>query len=194
MTPQQYCALNPADRPAAFTVAGIRRIDLIEALQRELITCLLDGAVFRDFYIRSLIHFAEARVAPISRRRLSNLYLTTMLSSYSAGRAANIWNARRALPWWEYRTVGDSRVRQSHQALDRFVARWDDPVWLKVFPLNGPCCRCSVHALLESEAIRRHSSRVLETPGADRLPSSLRIQYSTTVLPFVSGQRRFLRR
>lgn len=194
MTPSDYCGLDPVDRPVAFTVAGIKELRLIEALQRELITCLVDGAVFRDFYLRTLHRFAKASVPPLSRRRLYRLFLDTMLSSYSAARVAGLWKARSALPWWQYRTVGDSRVRESHQALHGFVARWDDPVWLKVLPLNGPCCRCSVRGLLASEAIRRVGHKALRKPGIDRLPSGLRIQYPTTILPFVSGQRPFLRR
>jgi uncharacterized protein with gpF-like domain len=58
-----------------------------------------------------------------------------------------------ALPFWQYWTVGDIRVRPGHAELDGFIARAIDPVWRKVYPPWDFNCRCSVVPLTEEEAL-----------------------------------------
>lgn len=43
-----------------------------------------------------------------------------------------------------YRTVGDSRVRPEHAALNGIVKPIDDPFWKTYYPPNGWRCRCTV--------------------------------------------------
>jgi uncharacterized protein with gpF-like domain len=57
-----------------------------------------------------------------------------------------------ALPFWQYLTAGDDRVRPSHAILDKFTALATDPVWKKIYPPRGRTCRCIVIPLLTSEA------------------------------------------
>ena len=42
----------------------------------------------------------------------------------------------------QYRTAGDSRVREEHRLLDGITLPVDDPFWDKYFPPNGWGCRC----------------------------------------------------
>ncbi|AGB29740.1 phage putative head morphogenesis protein, SPP1 gp7 family [Prevotella dentalis DSM 3688] len=44
----------------------------------------------------------------------------------------------------QYRTAEDSKVRTSHQQLDRITLALDDPFWESYFPPNGWRCRCDV--------------------------------------------------
>lgn len=46
--------------------------------------------------------------------------------------------------WWEYRTVGDDRVRDKHKKLHGKVFHRDDPIWDKIYPPNDWGCRCTV--------------------------------------------------
>jgi hypothetical protein len=59
-----------------------------------------------------------------------------------------------ALPFWQYLTVGDDRVRPSHAILDRFTALATDPVWKRIYPPRGRACRCIVIPLLASDDAR----------------------------------------
>ena len=43
----------------------------------------------------------------------------------------------------QYRTAGDDRVRESHQALDGITLPLEDPFWSEYFPPNGWGCRCT---------------------------------------------------
>jgi len=44
----------------------------------------------------------------------------------------------------QYRTAGDSKVRNSHRVLALITLPFDDPFWEKYYPLNGWRCRCFV--------------------------------------------------
>lgn len=39
-----------------------------------------------------------------------------------------------------------------HAEFDGFIARYDDPIWNSVFPMNGWMCGCGVLSLTEKEA------------------------------------------
>jgi SPP1 gp7 family putative phage head morphogenesis protein len=195
MTPRDYSALDPADKPAAFTIPDVDSLDVIERIQRELLVSLRDGATFRSFYRQSLAHFAQASIRAPSRRRLERLFQTELAASYAAARAARLLEPgiRISLPYWEYHCVGNSRDCRSHEALNGFIARWNDLVWLTIYPPNGPRCRCEV-APLTIGAARRLAGERIRIPADDRLPSGLRVRYPQTVLPFILGVRPFLRR
>ncbi len=50
----------------------------------------------------------------------------------------------RLFPYWEYRTVGDDKVREEHAALNGLILPANDPRWRKIYPPNGWGCRCYV--------------------------------------------------
>ena len=50
----------------------------------------------------------------------------------------------KLFPYWEYRTVGDDRVRPSHRRLEGVVLPYNDARWKKIFPPNDWRCRCRV--------------------------------------------------
>lgn len=52
----------------------------------------------------------------------------------------------------EYSTVGDSRVRPAHAALDGVTLRIDSPVWDRIYPPNDWSCRCTVVPGVASKA------------------------------------------
>jgi SPP1 gp7 family putative phage head morphogenesis protein len=82
------------------------------------------------------------------------VFTTNMQKAYSLGRYEQMKQPETmdALPFWQYMTVGDDRVRPEHAVIDGFTARAIDPVWNKIYPPNGFNCRCIVIALLASEA------------------------------------------
>ena len=51
-------------------------------------------------------------------------------------------------PSWQYKTQGDSRVREAHRRLDGMIFKADDPVFNIIWTPNGWGCRCYIKPLL----------------------------------------------
>lgn len=71
-------------------------------------------------------------------------YETAVLTAESASNYHRLVEKTKLFPYWEYKTVGDSRVREEHQRLDGLILATSDPRWDKIFPPNGWKCRCYV--------------------------------------------------
>jgi SPP1 gp7 family putative phage head morphogenesis protein len=85
-------------------------------------------------------------------------------SSAMASRWVQFQVEKGALPFLQYQTVGDSRVRASHAALDKIIKKVDDPFWNNYYPPNGWGCRCSVRQLTEGEETKIDKSLLPELP------------------------------
>jgi len=55
-------------------------------------------------------------------------------------------------PYWEYRTVGDDKVREEHRKLHGLMLPANDHRWDKIWPPNGWKCRCYVVPRMRQEA------------------------------------------
>lgn len=76
-------------------------------------------------------------------------------TSLASARMGTEWNRIVAdadlLPLLEYDTVGDSRVRPTHKALDHIIRPVNDKFWDDYYPPNGWRCRCSVRQITAEE-------------------------------------------
>jgi SPP1 gp7 family putative phage head morphogenesis protein len=77
------------------------------------------------------------------------LFRTNIQSAYGAGkfRAITDPDVIDEMPYVQYRTVGDARVRASHAVLDRGIYRAASEEWRRIAPPNGFSCRCSLVSL-----------------------------------------------
>jgi SPP1 gp7 family putative phage head morphogenesis protein len=118
---------------------------------------------------------SEAGVADLSSFTLDTAFNTAMQKAYSAGRLEQMQEPHmvEALPFWQYWTVGDDRVRPEHEVLDGFLARAIDPVWRKIYPPSGFNCRCSVVPIPADEALKIDPNA--SEGGLERLPMLARI-------------------
>lgn len=91
---------------------------------------------------------------------LNNEYNVNFLAAeynhaVATSQMASKWNDfnedKGALPLLQYFTVGDARVRVSHQPLDGIIKPVDDPFWDVYMPPNDWNCRCTVKQLAEGE-------------------------------------------
>lgn len=81
--------------------------------------------------------------------RYNEDYLKTEYNSAIAqARSASQWQEiqadKTALPMLVYHTVGDGRVRPTHQTLNNIARPVEDKFWDKYYPPNGWNCRCTV--------------------------------------------------
>lgn len=78
-------------------------------------------------------------------------YQTAKASARMASDWKRIEMDADVLPLLKYQTVGDGRVRPTHQLLDNIVRPINDPFWKTYYPPNGWRCRCTVAQLSADE-------------------------------------------
>lgn len=71
-------------------------------------------------------------------------YETAGLIAESAATYQRLRNRMDLFPYWEYKTVGDDKVREEHAALNGLILEASDPQWDEIYPPNGWKCRCYV--------------------------------------------------
>ena len=170
-TKKAYEKLFPPYRLAAFTVAKVENLMLIERLRDLLAESLDRGWTQQEFINRLNAEFDAAGVTRMNPYHLDTVYQTNMQTAYMNGRIMQMSHPAvvKALPWWRYRTMEDELVRPNHAALNNFIARATDPVWGSISPPNGYRCRCELESLLDREARPALGARA-DIPGGKRLP------------------------
>ena len=76
-------------------------------------------------------------------------FQASLRSAYSAGRYERAMepDAVDEEPYFIYRTMRDSRVRNSHQVLNGVALPKADPWWNQHYPPNGWRCRCKAYSV-----------------------------------------------
>ena len=154
VTRSTFDGLSAQYKRDAFTIAGTSDVRLIERVRDELAKVVGDGGTPKDFQAAIDQLTTDAGVEKINAFTLDTAFQTAVQRAYSLGRYEQLTeeSTMAVLPYWQYMTAGDDRVRPEHAVIDFFVARATDPVWRKIYPPNGFNCRCIVVALLASEA------------------------------------------
>jgi SPP1 gp7 family putative phage head morphogenesis protein len=169
VTKETFDGLSAQYRKDAFTVAGTTDLRLIAKVRDELAGVIEKGGTEADFEKAVTQMETEAGVEEINAFALDTVFTTNMQKAYSLGRYEQMMDPAvlQALPYWQYLTVEDDRVRPEHAVIDKFTARAGDadPVWRKIYPPNGFNCRCIVIPLLREEA-----GKDADEPGLARLP------------------------
>lgn len=171
VTKDLFDGLSKQYRADALTIAGVNDQRIIQKVRDALGEVVMQGGTPADF--RSAVNaiIDEAGAAELAAFEIDTVFNTNVQKAYSAGRYEQMTDASvmDALPFWQYWTVGDDRVRPEHAAIDGFVARAIDPVWHKIYPPSGFNCRCSVVPITRDEAlsIDKHA----EDGGLERLPA-----------------------
>jgi SPP1 gp7 family putative phage head morphogenesis protein len=116
---------------------------------RAMTAMLADPELQSNFY-----KFKEA-VRPMFTLYNEDYLQAEYQTAKASARMASDWKRIEAdadvLPLLQYQTVGDGRVRPTHQALDNIIRPISDPFWKQYYPPNGWRCRCTVIQLSEGE-------------------------------------------
>jgi SPP1 gp7 family putative phage head morphogenesis protein len=153
-------------------VAGVSDQRLITKIRDTLAETLAKGGTAAEFHKAVEGMTTEAGVEKLAAFELDTVFQTNAGKAYSAGRLEQMKDPglMEDLPYWQYWTVGDLRVRPAHASLDGFCARAIDPVWLKIYPPSGFNCRCSVIPILPEDAPEGS-----DEGGMERLPLLARL-------------------
>lgn len=116
---------------------------------RTLTSMLADPELKNNFY-----KFKDAATPILHDYNVAYLQ-TEYYTSKGSARMAAYWDRigqeADVLPLLKYQTIGDARVRPTHQALDNIIRPVNDSFWNDYFPPNGWRCRCTVEQLSDGD-------------------------------------------
>lgn len=122
---------------------------MLETIQRQVRASLEDalqeGRTFRDFATDVENITSDLNLPGPSTNYTEMVFRTNIQTAYGAGRsrAMSHPDVVAARPLWEYRTVGDGRVRASHEMLRGLIFESGNPDTDILRPPGGFNCRCS---------------------------------------------------
>lgn len=101
--------------------------------------------------------FESLGVDPKNSYALENIVRTQAQIHYNAAKLdeESSDDIQEILWGYKYVTVGDSRVRPEHAALEGTTLPKDDPFWERYYPPNGWSCRCQAVPIFDKEKIKR---------------------------------------
>lgn len=129
-------------------------LERIQTRVRELLVkAVEEGETFEDFAAALADEAPGLGITAQDPSYLDTVFRTNVQSAYGGGRVRALLDpdVQAERQWVQYRTAGDSRVRDSHKLLDGGIYRIDDPEWLKIAPPNGYRCRCSIVSLTQED-------------------------------------------
>lgn len=144
----------PELKARAFTVAGLETATAMQNV-RDLVADLPRGGDWDTLKRQIAGHLAfsiddaadpetRASQAAAADRKAELLLRMHGFQAYSAG-AFNALDAQREVfPFWQYKSMGDGRVRHTHRALHDLILPADDPFWRGHFPPWEWGCRCQL--------------------------------------------------
>lgn len=159
-----------AEHDHAFMVAGANRDDLVADLRAAVDRAIADGATLADFRKDFDAIVAKYGWSYNGGRnwRSRVIYETNLRTSYAAGRYAQLQEAKRFRPYWQYvHSDAVMHPRPLHLAWNGLVLHADDPWWNTHFPPGGWGCQCTVHALNDRDLARLGKSGPDTAPPLD---------------------------
>jgi SPP1 gp7 family putative phage head morphogenesis protein len=162
LSQEAFAKLLPDLKSRAFTIAGIRSFDVLEDIKQAIAT-IPEGAIWddvkKDIAGRLLPEFVDPdadeamqeKQQEAARRRAELLIRTHGFQAYQAANHEVMSRNTDALPYWQYLSMEDSRVRPAHSALNGIILPADSPFWKTHFPPWEWGCRCQVVPLTQAD-------------------------------------------
>ena len=150
--PKNFGALPDQLKQRAFTVAGIEQMDALRKI-RDAIAKLPEGASWDEAKkdVAEKISAYTGGDMNAAKARAELQLRTHGFQAYAVARHQQQMETADRYPYWRYETVGDSRVRAGHAALDGKVLPASDPWWKTHYPPWDWGCRCIVTELSEDD-------------------------------------------
>lgn len=150
-----------AQHQAAFTVAKVTQLDLLQDIRAAVDAALKDGTTLQQFQ-KTLTPTLQAKgwwgrqpmTDPLtgetrdvqlgSPRRLKTIYDTNLRTAHSEGQWQRIQERKEAFPFLQYDGNNSEHPRLQHGAWDGMTLPVDDPFWQNHMPVKAFGCHCRV--------------------------------------------------
>jgi SPP1 gp7 family putative phage head morphogenesis protein len=118
----------------------------LEQIRKRSLNAILEalegGETFADF-TADLDDFTDRLgVGRADPAYLETVFRTNIASAYGAGRQRALEDTKDELPYWQYFTVDDSRVRENHKPMHEKIFQHGNASTDALKPPNGFNCRC----------------------------------------------------
>jgi SPP1 gp7 family putative phage head morphogenesis protein len=118
-------------------------IEQIQAKVRALVTqAMIEGTSFKEFGASISDFSTSLGIDPPNPSYIQMAFRTNINSGYSAGRKEAIVELKNERPFWQFLTVADGNVRDTHATLHRAVFRVGNPDTDRLMPTLDYNCRC----------------------------------------------------
>lgn len=170
VTREAFDNLSEAAKARAFTVSGLARVDMVEAVHRSMVEAIEQGIPLREWKQTIGRTLDAAGFTGDRALHLETIFRTNVQSAYMAGRYSEMMAMADTFPYWQYSAVNDGRTRPAHRALHGKVYPAGHPFWDTWYPPNGFNCRCTVKALTRRQVEDR--GLIVETEIPDEIDTA----------------------
>lgn len=165
---EYYGSMQGVARAESFSVAGLARLDQVDAVRSSLQQALENGETFSAWKDR--VRRGEI-LLDLPDYRLETIFRTNVQGAYARGRCVQHDTIADRRPFLLYSAVNDSRTRPAHTAMNGTILHRDDPFWRTNRPPNGYNCRCTVIAITPAQAAKRGGTKLPDPdPSTGQLP------------------------
>jgi len=158
----------------AFTVARVTQADVLVDIRKAADKAMAEGLSLDQFKKKLIPTLTEKGwFAPKGEKaivtlpdgtkqkrltgwRVETIYRQNISTAYQTGRFKQMLEVADRRPYWQYMTVSDPRVRESHRPLHGVVYKAISDFWTSFYPPNGFNCRCYVKTLSEFQVEKRN--------------------------------------
>lgn len=135
--------LLPELRARTFLISGIEDMNVVQQI-RDIIAELPRGQDWEQSKKQIEKKLGPWMDAEAAHRRAELLLRHHGFQAYAAADYRGKVAHADTFPFWQYRTLHDERVRDSHAALHGLILPWNDPFWETHYPPWDWGCRCTV--------------------------------------------------
>ena len=177
----------------AFTVAKVMNADILQLIYDFIETAKKEGWTFKEFREKLIERLNQSGWSGIAPSRLKVVYDTNMQMSYSQGKYKQQKLISDLYPFWKYSQIERPTKRHDHSLLHGKVFRHDDPIWKKIYPTSGFCCKCSVVPIKDNTKLENGNNYLPELEGSKDFQLTPLKAWEPVVDNYIEGIRNALK-
>lgn len=156
MTDEEFSLLETKSHERAFTLAGVRDLEVVSQVYAQIDRAIEDGTDLQTFK-KSVKESLTSQWGKADSHRIETIFRTNVQTAYSRGRREQLRDpdVLALRPFWVYDATLDSRTSDICRELNGTVLPAGDPFWSSRTPPNHFNCRSQIRSLRPSEAKRR---------------------------------------